>query len=269
MRMHLVAMSKPLQINLTDWSLIHEFIDHLYSELQIAYDHLRTTQNNLIHSEKVGAVGKLAASIAHDIRNIMTPLSIELSLAEQSEFIISAKSQVDRLSALTHRLLSLTKPTEVVTTPVSLEEIIEHILPLVRPQAEVDNVIVHTQCEENLPPVQADAARLEHLFINLFLNAISSMSQNGGTLSLTAKKADKYVEICIVDTGHGIAAMEIPHLFDAFFTTRANGSGLGLFSVKTIIDEHQGRIEVTSEVDQGTRFTIYLPCAVIVGPTQV
>lgn len=231
----------------------------LNSQLQNAYDELRDAQSKIVESAKLGAVGTLAATVAHDIRNIMTPLQLELSLAGPSANIGTARSQVDRLSALTHRLLSLTKPSALHPMPLSVQEVIEHVLPLVRAQADVDGVQIHTRFARNLPHVHGDAVRLEHLFINLFLNALNAMSVKGGKLTITTSVNEEEVRINVTDTGYGIGREQLPKLFQPFFTTRANGSGLGLFSVKSIIDEHKGRIDVKSALGKGATFSVWLP----------
>jgi len=110
-----------------------------------------------------------------------------------------------------------------------------------------------------LPSVSADASQLEHLFVNLCLNGIQAMTDCGGTLRLIARQAGQWLEIKVEDTGSGIAPEVIPNLFDPFFTTRATGTGLGLFSCKRIIEEHGGRITVAAGPGQGACFTVLLP----------
>jgi len=231
------------------------------TELQTAYDELRAAQGQMVESAKLGAVGTLAASIAHDIRNIMTPLQMELAMATPSPSLTAARAQVDRLSALTHRLLALSRPKEIHPGPVCIKEVLTHILPLIQPQADIDGVAIRTRFEQDLPRVQGDSGRLEHLFINLFLNALHAMAQKGGTLTVAAAPDNGQVRVDVKDTGKGIEPEHLSRLFDAFFTTRANGSGLGLFSVKRIVEEHNGRVSVQSKVGKGTCFSVWLPTA--------
>lgn len=233
------------------------------AELQTAYDELRTAQEQMIESAKLGAVGTLAASIAHDIRNIMTPLQMELALASASSGLAAVRAQVDRLSALTHRLLALSRPKEIHRGPICIREVLTHVLPLIQPQADVDRITVRTRFPTKLPLVQGDSGRLEHLFINLFLNALHAMAERGGTLRVAAVQEGEAVRVDVKDTGKGIAPEHLPRLFDAFFTTRANGSGLGLFSVKRIVEEHEGRICVQSRSGRGTCFSVWLPIATL------
>src|SRR5207244_835748 len=104
-----------------------------------------------------------------------------------------------------------------------------------------------------------DCVRLEHLFINLFLNALNAMQASGGTLRIEVKEQDSGVQVDVRDTGSGIKPESLPHIFDAFFTTRANGTGLGLFSAKRIVEEHSGKIDVTSQPGHGATFSVWLP----------
>lgn len=233
----------------------------LHNELQTAYDDLRAAQAQMVESAKLGAVGTLAAGIAHDIRNIMTPLQMELAMAGHSSTVMAARAQLDRLSALTHRLLSLSRPVTVHPGPLDLRDVITRIRPLIQPQADVENVSIDLKFARKLPPVQGDGGRLEHLFINLLLNALNAMSAHGGKLTVTAIQEADTVRIDVKDTGKGVTPENLPRLFEPFFTTRANGTGLGLFSAKRIVEEHKGRIAVKSVSGRGTCFSVWLPLA--------
>ena len=231
-------------------------INRLHSDLQTANNDLQMVQDSLIESEKLGAVGRLAAAVAHDIRNIITPLQLELAMAGPVHGLSEATAQFNRLSALTHRLLAIARPGKVMMMPVEIQEIVDHVLPLVRAQADVNGVIICSRFPSGPVRILGDSARLEHLFINLLLNAIDAMSERGGQLQITGRCTQDSVKIEIADAGRGIPEDQISRLFDPFFTTRANGSGLGLFSVKSIVEEHRGGIAVASKVGVGTTFTI-------------
>ncbi len=226
-------------------------------DLQNAYDSLRIAQEQVVQSAKLNAVGTLAASVAHDVRNILTSLRLELAMAR--ELGDAAGAQVDRLSALTHRLLALASPGDAHFSPVDLHDVMASVLAIVKPQAEVDGIIIKTRIAKQLPRICGDSTRLEHLFINLFLNAVNAMQAKGGTLTVTVKEAAGAVRIEVKDTGRGIAVENLERIFEPFFTTRANGSGLGLFSAKRIVEEHHGRLTVKSELGKGSCFTVALP----------
>lgn len=229
---------------------------------------LSLTQQQLFESEKLSAVGLLAASVAHDIRNILTPLTIELTLADQNdparraESLEAMRRQVDSLALLTHRLLALARPAATERAPVDLISLTARIAQMVRPQAHLDNVQIITVVPRHLPPALADSVQIDQVLVNLVLNAIQAMrATRGGTLTLTLDRHKGGVRTRVADTGPGIAPAHRRRLFDPFFTTRPDGAGLGLFSCRRIIQEHAGTIQVRSAAGQGTQFTVWLPQA--------
>ena len=229
---------------------------------------LTQTQQQLFESEKLSAVGLLAASVAHDIRNILTPLTIELTLADtdaapaRAEALAAARAQVDRLSLLTQRLLSLSRPAPAQFVPVDLSLLIERIAALLAPQAALEAVTMAARCARRLPPVHGDAAQLEQVLVNLALNAVQAMrATNGGTLEINARRRRGGVCLRVGDTGPGMDRAVRRHLFDPFFSTKPDGAGLGLFSCRRIVEAHRGSIVVRSALSRGTVIHVWLPLA--------
>ncbi len=230
---------------------------------------LTLTQQQLFESEKLSAVGLLAASVAHDIRNILTPLNIELSLADQDdreargESLTVMRQQIDRLSLMTHRLLALAKPDRLERIPLDLAEMTHRIAELLRPQAAVDGVEVVSHRPASLPCVPGDAVQVEQVLVNLVLNGVQAMQAEGGLLSLTlrhsAQAGCRGVAVCVRDTGPGIPLAHRRRLFDPFFTTKPDGAGLGLFSCRRIAQAHGGTIRIQSRLNVGTQVTLWLP----------
>ena len=232
----------------------------LQSELHTALTALQTTQRQMVEIEKLRTAGTLAASIAHDIRNIVTSVQIEMEMASLSDTMASGLSDhMNRFSTLTHRLLAFSRPGSLEMHPINIGDTLQHVLLLIAGQAEASNVRLDLQLPESLPPVAADAAQLEHLFVNLCLNGIQAIAPEGGWLHLSSAITVKELEIKISDTGSGIAPDVIDHIFEPFFTTRQTGTGLGLFSCKQIAEEHGGRLTVRSSLTEGTTFTVTLP----------
>jgi signal transduction histidine kinase len=226
-------------------------------------------QESIVQGAKLGAVGMLAASIAHDIRNILTPLKLELAMAGPDSPLASARAHVDRLSALAHRLLALSQPVHREHGAVEIGPLIEGIRPLLQHQADMDGVEIRTNWPEHMPAVLGDRSRLEHLFINLMLNGLTAMSARGGRLELTAKGDGEYVIVDISDSGTGIAPMNLERIFDPFFTTRSTGSGLGLCSVKRIAEEHSGDVTVRSTPGHGACFSVRLPAYAVAANSTI
>ena len=227
---------------------------------------LTLTQQQLFETEKLSAVGLLAASVAHDIRNILTPLAIELSLADQNdpsargEALDAMRRQVDSLALLTHRLLALAKPESEERGPTDLAALAARILTLVGPQAALENVTLSCRAAPGLPAVQADAVQMEQVLVNLVLNAIQAMrATNGGQMTLTLNRHQGGLRLRVADTGPGIAPAARRRLFDPFFTTRPDGAGLGLFSCRRIMESHGGTICARARRGGGTQFTLWLP----------
>jgi signal transduction histidine kinase/PAS domain-containing protein len=229
-------------------------------QLQAAYVELKQTQDRMVEAAKLTAVGTLAAAVAHDIRNILTPLRIELAASPDSPGIAAARDQASRLSTLTHRMLALASPGEHDYGTCNIRDVLTGSVALIRPQAEIDGVAIRIRLSESLPPCTGDGIRLQHLFINLFLNAICAMHSGGGTLAVGATHRHGGIRVSVADTGPGIPRSLREQVFEPFFTTRANGSGLGLYSVRKIVEEHGGRVEIRDRA-HGACFDVWLPAA--------
>lgn len=221
---------------------------------------LQEAHEKLLETARMNAVGTLAVGIAHDIRNILASLQLELYAAGNLPGLLSFQAQLDRLMTLTHRLLALSNQEPIRPAPLAIGEMLNHLLDMMQAQTSVCSIVVHKKLPDKLPYVFGDARRLEDLFVNVFLNAMDAMN-SGGTLHVAAAAEENSVRIDIRDSGEGIPQSTLPHVFEAFYTTRANRSGLGLFGVRRIVEEHNGRIAVKSTPGQGTCVSVWLPKA--------
>jgi signal transduction histidine kinase len=226
---------------------------------------LSLTQQQLFETEKLSAVGLLAASVAHDIRNILTPLAIELNLADENdpaqraESLEAMRRQLNSLALLTNRLLALAKPASVERAPTDLAALAAQIISLIGSQAKLENVQVVSVVSSRLPCVLADSVQIDQVLVNLVLNALQAMrATGGGILTLTLDRYKDGARVRVADTGAGIPPAHRRRLFDPFFTTRPDGAGLGLFSCRRIVQAHGGTITVRSHAG-GTQFTVWLP----------
>ncbi len=220
---------------------------------------LRETQAQLIQSEKLAVSGALSAAVAHDIRNILSALSLELSMGANrpAETLKEIHIHIDRFHILAHRLLSYTKPQEVSLGAVKVEEVLARVTRLLRPHIALAGIKENIEIPPDLPAVRADSARMDHLFINLMLNAIQSMPENG-VLSISARADGRSVIVEVGDNGPGISEEQMARLFEPFSTSRMDGSGLGLYSCKQIVEEFDGEIGVETS-SAGTTFTVAFP----------
>ena len=232
----------------------------LRNELSLTSQELRDVQNRVIESEKLATAGTLAASIAHDIRNILSALSLEISMgAEQpQETLDTVKTHLERFSILAHRLLAYAKPKQLAQEIVSIPESLNRVLILLRNHLIVGKIELTVDIDESLPPIQADSGRLDHLFVNLILNALQAM-KTGGKLHVTCRQQDNSSVVEIRDTGAGMEKSQLLNLFEPFSSSRQDGFGLGLYSCRQIASECGGEIQVESTPKVGTTFRVRIP----------
>lgn len=232
----------------------------LQRKLIVAHEELRATQDRLIQSEKLSAVGTLAASIAHDIRNILSSLAMEVDAADDIEPTRQAiRVQIDRFNVLAHRLLSYARPRLVTREQVDLIDLLDRVMDLTHAQTSVAGIDVSIEACDGAHFVYADTHQLEHVFVNLILNAVQAMDSAGGQIVLGIARTPENLILEVRDSGKGVAPEVLPQLFEPFHSTRSEGFGLGLYSVRRIVEDHGWRIEVESVAEAGTIFRIVVP----------
>lgn len=214
---------------------------------------LEEAQQRAIRNEKLAITGTLSASIAHDIRNILTAMKLDINAGPDA-----IHQHIDRFSLLAHRLLSYAKPNQMVKEPVDVLDSLSRVLALLHPHAQIARIKMEFAHPPSLPPVYADNTRLDHLFVNLILNAIQAMGRNG-QLVVRVDSQETGVHVAIQDSGPGMTEDQIKTLFEPFKSTRSDGFGLGLFSARQIAEECGGSITVESTPGNGATFTIWLP----------
>ncbi len=223
---------------------------------------LANAQSQLIQSEKLAVTGTLAASIAHDIRNILSAITLDtdLSPVEGEDTTSHLRTHLTRFNVLAHRLLSYAKPKALHDQPVCIKESLQRVSELLARHFEVARVKLKFMLEDDLPMIMSDPVRMDHLFINLSLNAIQAMKK-GGQLTVCAQQGDSGVIVEFRDNGPGMEQAMIDSAFEPFTSTRSDGFGLGLYSCMQIVKEGRGKIKVDSAVGQGTTFTLWFPKA--------
>lgn len=230
---------------------------------------LERMQAQLVRSEKLASLGELVAGIAHEINNPLTGILVFSSLIKNDSRLDAAlKSDLETIIQETERcalivkgLLDFARETAPQKSWISLNDVLEASLALVRNQALFQNITIFRDYSDDMPAILADPNQLEQVFINMLLNAGHAMI-TGGTLRVTTAKVDgtNGVVAKVADTGCGIPEENLARIFDPFFTTKdTSGTGLGLSVSYGIINSHGGTIEVESSVGIGTTFTIRLP----------
>ena len=268
------AMSNQLKAEHSEnvaWTrTLEQRVEQKTRELKRAHEHA-------LHTEKMASIGKMAAVLAHEINN---PLSGILTYAKllrkwidhedggngrrqdirESLDLIAAESR--RCGDLVKNLLTFSRTTPINLQPTNLNQVIDRSLRLIQHQLDLAMIHVEPDLDPELPPVTCDAAQIEQVLLALMMNALDAMPQ-GGNLWITTKHSrdDGAVRIIVRDDGCGIAPEILSRLFEPFLTTKETGRGvgLGLAISRSILERHNGNIEVQSEVGQGTTFTVTLP----------
>lgn len=230
-------------------------------------------EERLRRMERYIGLGSLAAGLQHEIKNPLSALSlhiqllrerlsVDLPLPEVNEMLDILHTEVNRISNVLDGFRNYASVNPLGRTPVVMGTLIEKLVRLLRPQAEAQNIeLVVNIPAEPLGTVLADSAQLEQVLLNLALNGIAAMP-DGGTLTFAVTGKDEIIRIDVIDTGHGIPAEVQSQVFDPYFTTRPEGTGMGLALCYKIVQQHGGSIDFRSGEDRGipgTVFTILLP----------
>ena len=227
-----------------------------------------------VQAERLAAVGSMAAKLAHEIRNPLGTIKLNLDLlgdevgslgpgssakTDEAKVLLQAMNlEVRRIQRVAEDYLQFARIPKLRRSPVTLNDLVSRELSFLSPLFNTSQVQVRTEFEKSLPPVQADDDQLWQAILNLIRNAMEAMP-DGGTLTLrTASEADEVV-LHLADTGKGMSEEERSQIFRPFFTTKPAGTGLGLTLTQQIISEHGGHIECASVVGQGTTFSLRFP----------
>ena len=228
----------------------------------------RRVEQQLFESEKLAAVGRLAASIAHEvnnpleaIKNSLYLLSTGKKLEQNARFLDVARRETERVSHIIRQMLGFARRSGEVEW-ADVNQLIEETLILVEKKMRQARVEVVRGFDPRLPKVRARGDQLRQVFLNLLLNAQQAMEKGGRiriSTSLYEQALQPTVSVQISDTGRGIPEADVARIFEPFFSTRTKGTGLGLWVTMDIVRHHGGRIEVTSDEGQGTTFNVILP----------
>ncbi len=231
---------------------------------------LTKMQAHLIQSEKLASIGKLAAGVAHEINNplggvlIYSHLLLEDTEKDslQYENLKKIVKETSRCKDIVRGLLDFARPKDPDMSQIDINEIVEKSLYIVEGQSLFQNIRIQKNYSSDRPRIVGDNSQLQQVFMNIILNAAEAMDGDG-TISITTShnSGEKYIDVLFQDTGLGIQDEDLKRLFEPFFTTKevGKGTGLGLAISYSIIQKHQGTIEVSSQTDQGATFTVRLP----------
>ena len=225
---------------------------------------LMNAHEELRRKEKLAVIGQMAAAIGHEIRNPLSALKGFTQLQQErypntNDFYPIMIQEIDRINSIVNDLMTLGKPKEMKFSKSSIEEIIAYTLSITQQQAEKQAVFVETTMAGPFPPMDCDSKQLKQVFINLIKNAIESMP-NGGDIKVKVKGIEgNKMCISIEDEGCGIDGENLLNLGEPFYTTKKDGTGLGLMVTYQIIKDHNGEIRFDSSQQNGTKVTVILP----------
>lgn len=249
-------------------NLIQSFVDKYFFKTSqaVLVDELQKAQEELKRTERLKAVGTLAAGMAHEIKNPLTSIKTfteylpekynDPEFVEKFHKIVSI--EVDKINSIVQQLLDFSKPKPLQLKEVDIHQIIDQTLSLLSNSLIKHKIILVRNYDNSLPLLRIDPNQMQQVFCNLFLNAIEAM-KGGGKLIVSTAQINNTIQITISDTGKGIAKKDLEHIFNPFYTTKETGTGLGMSIIYGIIKEHRGEINVISRERKGTNAIIMLP----------
>jgi len=233
-------------------------------------DSLESINTQLQVSERLAALGRITAGVAHEVKNPLNSMRLWLENLKESlpadadgasrQAVQVLDKEIDRLDAVVKRFLDFTRPMDIRLEPTQLAQLLKEVLEVAQPQLHKSNIQLAQLLPIDVPEVYVDRALLKQAVLNLVLNAAEAMP-SGGQLRLVLSRRGEMAEITVGDTGKGIPLENRQRIFQLFFTTRPGGSGSGLASTFRIVQLLNGSIDFTSEIGRGTTFRIELPLA--------
>lgn len=252
-------------VRLTAYPL-YNILNHIEGVVIVLEDisKIRELENQMKRAEKLSAVGELASGVAHEIRN---PLGIIKTIAQTiredyddekfKEAVGIIIHEVDRANTVIKGILNFAKPNIQEKREHSIDKIIKEVLILTKKYVENNNVTIeYDKIDDKILYVDSD--QLKQAFINIIFNAVQAI-EGSGKIYINLQVENNYVVICFKDTGKGIERIKLEKIFEPFYTTKSSGTGLGMSISHRIIEDHNGYMEVASELNNGTTISIYLP----------
>jgi signal transduction histidine kinase len=241
--------------------------NHMMLQLRESREEIeRLHRTQMSRAEHLATLGELATGLAHEIRNPLAGIAgvIEIvsrdlpSTSPARAVIKDVRLEIAQINRIVTDLLETARPHPPQIRLSNLNTTVEHAVMLARQQVFSKPIHIELHKAPDMPDVEHDSDQIHQVLLNLLLNAVQSM-EGGGTVQVEIAPRESYACVTVTDTGRGIAPQHLTNIFRPFFTTKGNGTGLGLSLARRIVEEHHGRIEVTSTVGKGSKFTVLLP----------
>lgn len=232
----------------------------------------RLSMEERIESERIGSIVRLAAGVAHELGNPLNSLTIHLQLIERklkkladqsdagklAESLQVCQGEVQRLDGIITHFLEAVRPQKPELNELDLVGLVEEVLRVQEAELSDRKIDVNVEVSDNLPAILGDRGQIKQVFFNLIKNAMEAMGPEG-RLRIFARSDDDFVYLQFVDTGSGISEEDLSKVFQAYYTTKKEGHGLGMMIVQRILREHGGHINIDSSKDKGTAITLQFP----------
>ncbi|HUU39149.1 MAG TPA: ATP-binding protein [Candidatus Desulfaltia sp.] len=234
---------------------------------------MEDANRKLIQAEKLASIGRISATIAHEIRNPLTSVKLNIQKLlqneglgeEEKEHLSISQEGIGLIEKFIKELLNFTRVSDLNLERFSILQIIEESLKLLRNSFQEKNIILERSCPSDFPAVVVDGDKMRQVFLNILRNAVEAVDEGGKiglALSLVKENGAKRIRIRISDNGCGIAEKDWESIFEPFFTTKPSGFGLGLSNARKIVEQHLGSIKVVKKKGKGTTFEVRIPCEV-------
>jgi signal transduction histidine kinase len=262
------ARNKLLEANIKELNEVYDALREKLTELKRRNEKIKSFEAELTKANKLSALGELASSIAHEIKNPLISIqgfARRIGTTEDREklekYATFIEHEAERLSQVLAKLLGFSRMDEPKKDTLNLNDIVDDtVLFMEHHLTRFKNVEIIVEKEPGLPPVRVDKIHVQQTMVNILMNAAQAMPE-GGKILIKTGRGDQYVFISITDSGAGIKEEDLERIFEPFFTTKEKeqGTGLGLSLCKRLIEANAGKIEVKSAVGKGTTFTIMIP----------
>jgi signal transduction histidine kinase len=240
-------------------------------QLQIMRERMEEAHKKLIHAEKLASIGRLSATIAHEIRNPLTSVKLNIQKvledkeldATEREHLALSQEGIIQIEKFVKDLLNFSRVSELQRDRFAIEQILDESLKMMKDGFQEKKILIEKKLDDGLPEVVVDGDRLRQVFCNVLRNASEAVGEGGRislSLSLVDDAAAKKIRVRISDNGCGIPEKDWENIFEPFFTTKPSGIGLGLANARKILEQHRGSIKVVKKRGKGTSFEILIPC---------